>query len=453
MRLLIQGGRLITLDAEHRILDADVAIAGDRIAGVGPAEDLIRQHGQPEAVLDASGRYVIPGIVNAHTHVYQAAYRGLGDGLAIREWQERVTQPAYPYQSAEDAYWFTLAGCIENIRTGATTVINFQSYPNDFEACQLTARAFGETGLRGLLGKSFYASTARAELLTQRDRIVDDLEHVFAELHGAYEGRVRFCVGPPNAASAPTDLLQEVHAIAARHDSGIHTHVGGRRAEWMAAVGMRDLEYLASIGLIDAHFQAAHCVDVTPEECRAIGEHGGNAIHCPVSNMYLGMSVSDVPGLQAAGANVALGSDGPASNNNQDMFAVMKTASILHKSMRRDPSLYPPGQILEMAARNGARAAGVDAGVIEPGRLADLTVVDLSGAHNQPLHRPVSALVYTAHADDVESVVVGGQVVMRNRQIQTVDEQEILAEASRRMQRVLERSGLAQSLKPEWPWC
>ena len=455
MRLLIRGGHLVTLDDERRIVRADIAVVGDRIAGLGPADELISSFGQPEETLDVDGRFVLPGLVNAHTHTFQSGFRGLGDGMAIGEWQRRVTHPAYTVMSAEDAYWLTLVGCVENIRSGVTTVVNFQAFPNDFEACRLTARAFGETGLRGLLVKSFYGEDARSGLLAERASVLADVERVFRELHGSYEGRVRFCVGPPGARNAPPDWLVEAHAIATAHGSGVHVHVAEHPEDTerlTARLGKTEIAHLDALGVVDERFQAAHGIALTPEDVRILAERGGSVVHCPVSNMYLANGVADVPGMQAAGVNVALGSDGPATNNNQDMLAVMKAASLLQKVSRRDPAALPPGRVLEMATRDGARAAYSDAGAIEPGRLADLIVVDLTGPHNQPLHRPVSAVVYSAHVDDVESVVVGGQVVMRQRQVIGVDERAIVAEAARRTERILERSGVAADLRASWPW-
>ncbi|MGH7267897.1 MAG: amidohydrolase family protein, partial [Candidatus Rokuibacteriota bacterium] len=435
MRLLIRGGQLITLDSTRRIVAADLAVVGDRIAGVGPAATLIAEHGPPADVLDATDRFVVPGFVNAHTHLFQAAFRGLGDGLSITEWQRRVTHPAYVHLSAEDAYWFTLVGCVENLRSGVTTVVNFQAFPNDFVACRLTAQAIGEAGLRGLLVKCFYGENARPELMTGWDAVKADTERVFAELHGGWEGRVRFCVGPPGARNAPAAWLRETHAIAARHGAGLHVHVAENAegaADAAARLGKPELVYLDALGVVDERFQAAHCVAVTEEEVRILAARGGHAVHCPVSNMYLANGVADVPGFQAVGVNVALGTDGAATNNNQDMFTVMKVAPLLQKVVHRDPTLLPPGRVLEMATRDGARAAYVEAGVIEPGRLADLVIVDLGGAHNQPLHRPVSALVYSALASDVEAVIVGGRLVMRGRRLLTVDQAAIVAEARRR---------------------
>lgn len=452
MELLIRGGQLITLDQNRRILQADVAVVGGRIADLGNAADLIARHGQPQEILDASSRYVIPGVVNAHTHNLQAAFRGLGDGLPLHEWQRRVTHAAYLHLSAEDAYWFTLVGCLENIRSGVTTATNFQAFPNDLEACKLTARAFGESGLRGLLVKSFYAAGAPSELLSGREKVMADIEGVFAELDGAFDGRVRFCVATPGARSAPAEWLRQAHSIAARYGSGVHIHVAAEAASVTSQLGMPEIVYYDSLGIVDSRFQGAHCVAITPKEMQLLAQRGGHVIHCPISNMYLANGIADISALESAGVNVALGSDGPASNNNQDMFAVMKVTSLLEKVTRRNTFLLPPGRVLEMATKDGARAANVDAGVIEPGRLADLAVVDLSGPHNQPLHRPVSALVYSAHAEDVESVVVGGKIVMRNRQIQTLNEREVIAEAQRRIQSLFRRSGLAE-LKAEWPWC
>ena len=455
IHLLVRGGRLITLDAERRIVDADVAITGDRIVAVGPAEALVARHGPPAEVLDASGRHVIPGLVNAHTHLFQSAFRGLGDGLSIDDWQRRVTHPAYVHLTAEDAYWFTLVGCVENLRSGVTTVVNFQAFPNDFEACRWTARAFGETGLRGLLVKSFYGVNARPGLLGELTAVLADTERVFAELHGAFDGRVRFCVGPPGARNAPPEWLRRTHAVAARHGSGVHVHVAENAegaAEARAWLGRPEILHLASVGVVDDRFQAAHCVALGAEEARLLAAGGGHAIHCPISNMYLANGVADVPGLHAAGVNVALGTDGAATNNNQDMLGVMKMTGLLQRAVRRDPTLLPPGRVLEMATRDGARAAYLDAGAIEAGRLADLVIVDLSGPHNQPLHRPVSALVYSALASDVESVVVGGRVVVRERRLVAVDEQGIIEEAVRRARDLLRRSGVEADRRPEWPW-
>jgi 5-methylthioadenosine/S-adenosylhomocysteine deaminase len=167
--------------------------------------------------------------------------------------------------------------------------------------------------------------------------------------------------------------------------------------------------------------------------------------------MYLGSGAAAVPAMLKRGINVAVGTDGAATNNNQDMFLVMRLTSLLARVVHRDPRLVAPGLALELATRNGAKATRIDAGSLEVGKLADLVVVDLTGTHNQPLHRPVSGLVNSAHSDDVESVIVGGRIVMRSRRIEHVDEEELMVEVNRRAARVWSDSGLI--VEPlSWPW-
>jgi 5-methylthioadenosine/S-adenosylhomocysteine deaminase len=446
---------VICNDADHTMRMSDVAVVEGRIAGVGVAEDLVARFGEPERQLDAAGRYVLPGLVNAHTHTFQSAFRGLGDGYQLREWMARLTQPSYGKISPEDAYWFTLLGCIENLRGGVTSIVNFQAYPNDLAACRLTARAVGEVGLRGLLVKSFYASGARPELISTRASVMDEVGVVFAELHGSYDGRVRFCVGPPSTLRAPGDWIVEVHALAAAHGEGLHMHiaeVSEDTTDAIASLGCTEIEYLASLGVVDSRFQAAHCVAITAGDMATLARLRATAVHNPVSNMYLASGAMDTPAMLTAGVNVALGSDGPASNNNQDMFAVMKATALMQRLVRQDAAAMPPGIVFELATRGGATAAGIDAGSIESGRLADLAIVDLSGVHNQPLHRPVSALVHTARPEDVESVVVDGRVVLDHRRIVDVDEAEIMEEARSRAQRVVAEAGIADLVHQGWPW-
>jgi 5-methylthioadenosine/S-adenosylhomocysteine deaminase len=235
----------------------------------------------------------------------------------------------------------------------------------------------------------------------------------------------------------------------------VHVHVAENAegaADARATLGRPEIAHLEALGVVDERFQAAHCVAISDEEMRILAARGGHAVHCPVSNMYLANGVADVPGLHAAGVNVALGTDGAATNNNQDMLTVMKLTPLLQKVVRRDPMLLPPGRVLEMATRDGARAAYVDAGSIEPGRLADLIVFDLGRAHNQPLHRPVSALVYSALADDIEAVVVGGRPVVRDRRLVTLDEAAVVAEAVQRAKALLARAGMKSRSQTGWPW-
>jgi 5-methylthioadenosine/S-adenosylhomocysteine deaminase len=216
------------------------------------------------------------------------------------------------------------------------------------------------------------------------------------------------------------------------------------------ALGMSEVAWFDALGVLDKRFQAAHCVAVSEADAALLAARGAAAIHCPVSNMYLGSGVADLAQLEAAGLAVALGTDGPASNDNQDMVGAMKSAALLQRATRQDATAIPPGTALDMATRNGARALGIEAGSIAPGRLADLVVLDLSGPHHQPLHRPISSIVHSAHPDDVETVIVDGAVVLDRRRIVGVDEREVLDRASRAAEALLARACL--DVAGTWPW-
>ena len=453
MDLLLSGGLVITQDGERTLRRVDVAVDGNRIAGVDERDALEAAFGPPGRVIDARGRAILPGLVNAHTHLFQAGLRGLGGGRPLADWHASVMVPAYEAMTAEDAYLFTLVGAIENLRSGVTTIANVQAFPNDVEACRLATRAIGEIGIRAQLGKSLYGRGADGRLELLDPRYLADTERVFAELHGSHGGRVRFAVTPPRATRAPADAIVAAHRIAAAAGSGIHTHVGETRPETDAAreaLGMSELAWFDAIGVLDERFQAAHCVMVSEADAELLSKRGGAAVHCPVSNMYLGSGVADLPKLASAGLAVALGTDGPASNDNQDMFAVMKSAALLQRATRREATAVPPGLALDMATRNGARALGIEAGTIAPGRLADLIVLDLSGTHHQPLHRPISSIVHAAHPDDVETVIVDGAVVLDGRRIVGVDEHEVVDRASRAATALVARAGL--DVAGAWPW-
>jgi 5-methylthioadenosine/S-adenosylhomocysteine deaminase len=451
--LLLSGGLVITQDDDRAVRQMAVAVVGNRIAGTGDEGSLERRFGAPLRRMDVTGRAVLPGFVNAHTHLFQAGLRGLGDGLSLAAWHAGVMIPAYEAMTADDAYWFTLVAAIENCRAGVTTVANVQAFPNDFDACAMVARAVGQVGLRAQLGKSLYGRGADGHLEPLDSRWATETERVFDELHGSADGRIRFAVTPPRATRAPGTAVREAHRIAAAHGAGVHTHVAETAtdaADAAAELGMTEIAYLDGLGVVDDRFQAAHCVAISEDDANLLASRGGSAIHCPVSNMYLGSGIADLRRLADAGVNVALGTDGPASNNNQDMVATLKTTALLQRAGARDAGRLPPGEVLDMATRNGARALNLDAGSIAPGRLADLTVLDLGGPHHQPLHRPISSIVYAAHPDDVESVIVDGRVVLDRRRIVGVDEPEAIERAAEAAAALVARAGLDRPGR--WPW-
>jgi 5-methylthioadenosine/S-adenosylhomocysteine deaminase len=445
MDLLIRGGQLLTLaDDMVEPFHSDLAIVDGVIAGIAPYDDLEASFGPPVDVLEATGRYLLPGFVNAHTHLFQSAFRGLGAGLRLEEWRAALLVPIYPHLTPDDIYWFTLLGALENVQAGVTTVVNLQAWPYDLSTNESVAHAIAESGLRALIVKTF-GGRAYSGTPTDPTSWGREVAEVFEKLDGGFAGRIRVAAGPSRPAYSSAEGLHEAHEVARSFGSGIHTHVAetpeGAAAD-SAKLGMSETRYLDSSGVLDSRFQGAHCVAIDQTDANILAERGATSVHCPIANMYLGSGIADLEMQLAAGINVALGTDGPASNNNQDMIGVMKTASLLQKAVRQDASVCPPLEVLRMATRNGARSVGVDAGTIEVGARADLTVMNLEGLHNQPLHDPLAAIVYSAHADDIESVIVDGQIVMCKRVFRDCDPDLVLREAASRARALLARAGI-----------
>ncbi len=451
-RILLSNG-IVLRDPYVPPQVADVATAGNRIAQVGPPGTLT-SYGPYERVLDCRGQAVLSGLVNAHTHTFQTVFRGLGDGLPFHRWQQEIMYPLYEVLSPEDAALFSLVGCLENIRSGVTSVITFQAYPNDEEACALGVRSIAASGLRGIFVKGLFGENAPARFLRPRDAAMAECERVLETLDGMQDGLVRVWLGPPMLSRIPPSWIQQAAEIARAHQSGLHIHIDENSAlaeESGKRLGCSEVEALERLGVLDERFHAAHCVATPERDLERLREAGAHVMHCPISNLYLGSGVAPVVEMRQRGVNVCLGTDGPASNNNQDMFVVVKMASLLQKGWRRDPEVVPPEDALEMATRAGARAMGLyGSGSLAPGSPADLITVDLRTAHTVAAHRAASALVYSSAASDVRTVIVSGHIVMEDRAIRAVDEPAILDRAQVRAETLLRRAGL-ERLREAWP--
>jgi len=457
VKRLITGGTVITMDNNRRVIDGGtILIEGDRIVDVsiGP---IVPPPGGPDVeVIDATGCIVIPGLINAHTHVFQTLMRGLGDGLSFSNWQQEITYPLYQVLSPEDAYIFSLVGCIENLRSGVTSAINFQAYPNSADALNWTAKAFRESGLSGILVKSFFGANAPTGLLTpDLESILDEAEAGFNELQG--DPLLKLWLGPPLPSQAPPEWIVAAHRVAASNGAGLHMHISESQAlvdlNRSRLDGLGEIEYLDRLGVVDDHFHAAHCVAISDHEVALMAQRGAHVMHCPESNMYLASGVARIEQFRQSGVNVTICTDGPASNNNQNMFSAMKSASLLQRVTLLQPGALPPGLALEMATLNGARAmCSPDQGVLRPGARADVTIVKAQAAHTVVANRPVATLVYCAQPADVTTVLVAGSVVLRDGCPVHVDETALLQEAEDRAAHLLRKAGRSYLRHRTWPW-
>ncbi|MDI6884660.1 MAG: amidohydrolase family protein [Hadesarchaea archaeon] len=430
--ILVKGGHVVTMDPQRRVFErGSVAIKGDKIAAVGKE---IKENA--DVVIDARGKVVLPGLINCHTHLSMTLLRGVADDMPLMQWLETKIWPIEKNLRAEDCYAGALLGCLEMIKSGTTC------FADQYFYMEHVARAVEEAGTRGVLSYGII----ELDDPKRRESELRAGEKLVKAWHGKAGGRVLTMFGPHASYTCSPECLAKVKELAKKHKVGIHTHLSESQDEIKQITekyGKRPVEHLDSIGFLGPEVLAAHCVWLTEQEIRVLRDRGVKPAHNPVSNMKIGCGVAPVPEMLAAGIPVALGTDGAASNNTLDMFSEMKFAALLNKVHKLDPVAVPAASALEMATVNGAIALGLGdkLGSLEVGKKADLVVVDLKKPHLSPLHNIISHLVYSAVGSDVDTTIVDGKILMRERKVLTLDEDKVLREAQKSSDALLARKG------------
>ena len=399
-------------DARTVLTDAFVAVEGGTIASVGKE----RPEGSFDQVIDGRGKVLMPGFVNAHTHVPMTLMRGYGGGCDLHTWLNQYIFPAEAKWDDRSMASATLLGLAEMIASGVTCIADM------YDHCDTICQAVADAGLS--------ANIARGTTLFTDDfdpntfpACVEQRELV-AKWHGYGEGQILIdtCIHGEYTSSA---LLWDWTAgFAKEHGLGMHVHLSETRSEHEECVarhGMTPAAVFEKHGIFDVRSIAAHCVWTTPEDWAILARHGVTAVHNPMSNLKLGSGVAPVPAMRKAGVNVALGTDGVSSNNATDLFADMKLAAILHNGVNCDPMAMGPYDALKMATVDGARALGRNTGRIAPGCDADLILVDFDKPNNYPCHDVVENLVYATHGADVVMNMCRGRVIYKNGEFLTID--------------------------------
>ncbi|MGD8598263.1 MAG: amidohydrolase [Anaerolineae bacterium] len=447
-QILIENGAIVTVDDRQRVLDPGyLFIENDRIAAVGAGEAPARVRAQAETILDARHMAVMPGMVNSHTHLFQTFIRGLADDKPLLDWLAAAIWPVAKALTEEEAHLAAKVGLVENIRSGATAVIDHQYVHTDPANDDGVCRAAIDTGVRLLLARGWADMDYPPPFMETPEVIVDETTRLFKTWHNQGDGRVRVEFGPLIPWGCSDETMRRTYALAQAWGVGTHIHIAETQTEVdinLEKRGSRHVEWLAELGILGPDVQLVHSVWLDEEEIEMVAQHGAVIVHCPVSNMYLASGVAPVPTMRAKGIPVALATDGPGSNNSQDMLEVLKTTALLHKVSSLDAMVLLPEDVLWMACRGGAAAFGQSGqiGSLEVGKKADVVVVDLDTPGAMPVHRPPSALVYNANAGEVDTVLVDGRILMRDREILCVDEKALLAEARAACGRLFERAGV-----------
>jgi 5-methylthioadenosine/S-adenosylhomocysteine deaminase len=424
--LIVSGGIVVTMDSGRAIInDGSVAVRGDSIVAVGPRAEIEARYKSGQ-MIDARGHLVLPGFINGHTHVPMTLFRGLHDDVTLDEWLHKYIFPAEAKNVNEDfVRWGTRLAAAEQIRAGVTTFADMYYFED------AVADETKKAGMRGVLGETFLdfpapdnkseaAMLAYTEKFLQRWR-GDALIHAAPAPHSMY--------------TCSKKTLQDAAALARKYQAPILIHVAEMKKERddsEAQHGMSPVKYLDSIGVLGPDVVAAHCIFVDAADEKILAEKHVGCVHNPSSNMMIASGVSPVPEMRAAGIAVGLGTDGPAgSNNDLDLMEEIDLAAKLAKITKMDPRALGAKAVVAMATIEGARALHMDKeiGSIEPGKKADLALISLNEPNAVPMYDVYAQIAYSLKGSDVDTVVIGGRVVMRDRKLLTVDEPAVLEKA------------------------
>jgi len=434
--LLIKGAAVITLDGENNVFDGDVIVENGRISELG--RSLHSRADKHKEVIDARGRVLLPGFVQTHVHLCQTVFRGAADDLSLIDWLKKRIWPMEASHTAESVYASARLGIAELIRSGTTCALTMETVHHT----DAVFTAVEESGFRATVGKCMMdrGEGVPARLREQTEASIESSLALLERWHGRADGRIRYCFAPRFAVSCTRELLERVARLSRDHGVMIHTHASENKSEIELVereTGRRNIEYLNDLGLTGSHVVLAHCVHLNENEMDLLSRTGTHVAHCPSSNLKLGSGIARIPEMLERGISVSLGADGAPCNNRLDMFTEMRTAALIQKALHGAETL-PAIRVLRMATIDGARALGLDKeiGSIEVGKRADLALVKLDKLHTTPHPDPVSTIVYAAEASDVETVLTDGLVVMRERQLRTLDEQEVIREAREQAERI-----------------
>ena len=421
---ILTGQYVLTMDSQRTIIEqGGVAISGDTIMAVGPAATLRQQYPQAELLAEPYG-LIMPGLVNTHTHAAMSLFRGLADDLPLMQWLQEYIFPVEATLTGDLVYHGALLSICEMIKSGTTSFCDMYLFAGD------VARAAETAGMRAWIGEVLYDFPSPN---------YGELENGFAYTRTLFDQYrhhplIKITVDPHAVYTCSPGLLTRLGDLA-RDEKALYVihlaETGDETRTCQERYGRSPVEHLEALHLLWPNVVAGHCVRLTDKEIALLAEREVKVAHCPESNMKLASGIAPVPQMLAAGLTVGIGTDGSASNNDVDMFGEMNTAAKIQKVACMDPAVMGADATLHAATMGGASVlgAGTLIGSLEAGKKADCIVLDLNQPHLTPIYHPASHLVYAARGSDVIHSVIGGRLVMRNRQLLTLDETAILAKA------------------------
>ncbi|MEG2338634.1 MAG: amidohydrolase [Clostridium sp.] len=414
MKILIKNTSIITVNKENEVLNnTDIGIDNGKIVFIGENSDF-----KADKIIDGSEKVAMPGLINAHTHIPMSLLRNYANDLPLFQWLSEKIWPIEGKFTEDHIYWGSMLSIAEMIKTGTTTFNDMYFFMEDM------AKAVEKTGIRASLSRGMMGESAEGD-----DRF-NELRSLYNNYNGACNGRIRVMAGPHAPYTCSDEYLASVMEIADELNIPLHIHLSESKGEVedsYSSKGVSPIAHMENLGLFNRKTVAAHCVHLTEEDIDILKKHNVSVAYNPGSNLKLGNGFAPICSMIDKGVNVALGTDGASSNNNQNMFEEMNLASIINKSVTGDTTKVPAMKAIEMATINGARALGIEdsVGSIEVGKNADIILIDMEKPHLYPQLDAASSIVYSAQGSDVSDVLVDGNILMENYKLTTIDFKEV----------------------------
>jgi 5-methylthioadenosine/S-adenosylhomocysteine deaminase len=459
--LLIENITIVTVNREREILEKHtIVVDGSLIKDIGPSELLKAKYKNTKKTIDGTGKIIFPGLINTHNHLFQTLLKGLGDDLNLADWLSQMTFPSSAHLQPEDVYAASMLGCLEGIRCGTTTQLDYM-YPHARPGLSDgVVNAFRDLKIRGILGRGMMNTGeqfgVRKAIMQDIDTIEKDCYRLFDTYHRTENERIKVWTAPAAIWSNTEDLLKLAWRISNEYDSGFTIHISETPFDREAGKeihGVYDFDVLEKLDITGPNVLMVHCVHLTPEDIKKAKQFDLKVSHNTTSNMYLASGVAPVPAMLKAGLTVGLGVDGAASNNSQDMIELLKHTALLHKVYTQNPTVITAEKVLEMATIDGARAIGEEKniGSIEVGKKADFFIYNPAlSAKSTPMHHPVSTLVYSGTHACVETVVIDGNIILEDSVLKTADEFQIIKRGQEAADDLSIRAGTSGNKRRKW---
>lgn len=447
--LLVLDANIVTMDKDRRILRGwGIASRGDTIVEIAPSKDL-KEKFKAGKVIDAAGKYVFPGLINTHDHLFQVLLKGIGKEKALIEWLDEAIHKPFFNITEEDIYLAALSGCIELIKSGVTTVVDYQYANGRPELSDSVCQAMIDAGIRGILARG-YTDSRNFPRYTGKElpETVDGFLEEVKRLHEKYKDNhlIDIAIAPGIIWVMGEEGFRKCAELAALLDTfnTIHTLETEEDNEWsLEHNGMSTIDFYEKTGILSSKFLAVHCAQINQEEISKLKKYDVRVSYNAISNMLIGYKTLPVRELLNEGITVGLATDGAASNDNQNMMEVLKISPLWQKAFYRDPSVLPAVKVLEMATIDGARCVYKEneIGSIEVGKKADFFIYNHLRCNSAPLYDPVVNLIYSGDENNVETSVIGGTVVMENGKIAGIEEDIIYKGLQEAAEKLWQKSG------------